>query len=225
MTELRIENADLRYGDLRLFRAPLSFTATAGEILSITGASGSGKSSLLAWISGTAPETLIASGQIYVDGQNVTNLPCQLRRIGILFQEDCLFDHMSVEENLGFGLPRGLGRAARAERIASALAKAELSGFEKRDPATLSGGQRARISLMRCLLAEPKSVLLDEPFSKLDSHLRARFRSWVCAHIRQAALPAVLVSHEYEDVQAVSGPIISLDETHGCAPHRKVLNC
>ena len=106
----------------------------------------------------------------------------------------------------------GAGRRG-AEAVARALDQAGLSGMESRDPATLSGGQRARAALMRTLLAEPLALLLDEPFSKLDAALRAEMRSFTFAHIRERGIPALMVTHDPQDAEAAEGPMIQLEET------------
>ena len=122
-----------------------------------------------------------------------------------------LFPHLSVGENLAFALPRAVRPGAeRRARIAAALREAGLEGFAGRDPATLSGGQRARVALMRTLLALPRALLLDEPFNKLDRDLRERVRRFVFDHARSLALPTLLVTHERADAEAAGGPLISL---------------
>ena len=135
-------------------------------------------------------------------------MPPERRRIGILFQDDLLFPHLSVGANLGFALPKHV--PDRKSRIDAALAEADLAGFGARDPATLSGGQRQRVSLMRMLLAAPKAVLLDEPFGKLDADLRARMRAFVFDHVRALGLPCLMVTHDREDATAAGGRVLSL---------------
>lgn len=191
----------------------LCLTVMPGEIATLVGPSGSGKSNLLAFLTGTLPPAFTASGRVLVDGEDVTDRPTERRRIGILFQDDLLFPHLTVAANLAFGLRPGFSRRDRRNRIGAALKDAELDGFEDRDPMTLSGGQRARVALLRTLLAEPRALLLDEPFSKLDRDLRDRFRSFVFDHVRVALLPTVMVSHDLADAEAAGGPVIDIVAT------------
>jgi len=195
----------------RTLVGPLDLAVPAGGTATLMGRSGCGKSSLLAYVAGTLDPVFSASGRVRVDGADVGALPPERRRIGILFQDDLLFPHLSVGGNLAFALPREVvGRAARRDAIACALAEAELAGFEHRDPATLSGGQRARVAVMRTLLAAPRALLLDEPFNKLDAQLRADFRRFVFEHARERALPVLLVTHDAADAQAAGGAVVTL---------------
>jgi putative thiamine transport system ATP-binding protein len=176
------------------------------------GPSGSGKSSLLAFICGTLDPAFRAIGRVRLDGADIGNLAPERRRLGILFQDDLLFPHLSVGGNLAFGLPAGLPSRERRTRAMAALAEAGLSGFVDRDPATLSGGQRARVALLRMLLSEPKALLLDEPFGRLDSRLRAQFRQLVFARARAQGLPVLMVTHDREDAEAACGRIVTTEE-------------
>jgi putative thiamine transport system ATP-binding protein len=184
----------------------LQLQAGPGEILTLMGPSGSGKSSVLAAIAGTldavaeGSEALVFDGSVQLNGRELRQLPTAQRGIGLLFQDSLLFAHMSVAQNLLFAVPGELPAAERRARVAQALQEADLPGFGERDPATLSGGQRARVALMRALLAQPQALLLDEPFSPLDAGLRAQLRPWVFAHVRQRGIPAVLVTHDREDI-------------------------
>jgi putative thiamine transport system ATP-binding protein len=188
----------------------LTTSVTPGDILTIMGPSGTGKSTLLAAIIGTLPAEFRQSGTITLAGRDIGTLPTRLRRVGILFQDDILFPHLSVGQNLAFALPPTSGPpSARRDRIEAALASADLSGFADRDPATLSGGQRARVALLRTLLADPCALLLDEPFSRLDSDLRAQIRSFVFDSARAAGVPVILVTHEAEDARAAGGRVLS----------------
>lgn len=188
---------------------PLTLSVRPGTVATLMGPSGSGKSSLLALICGTLDPVFGWSGQVRLGGRDITGLPPERRGVGILFQDDLLFPHLSVGDNLAFALPAAVkGRAARRQRVEAALSEADLSGFADRDPATLSGGQRARAALMRTLLAEPRALLLDEPFSKLDAELKARFRDFVFSHARALGLPTLLVTHDPADADATGGPVI-----------------
>jgi len=192
---------------------PVSLAVAPGTAATLMGPSGSGKSSILAFVTGTLAPGLAGSGAVRIGTEDVTSLPPERRGLGILFQDDLLFPHMSVAENLAFALPRSLkGRAARRARVAEALAGVALDGYQDRDPATLSGGQRARVALARALLAEPRALLLDEPFSKLDQALRGQVREMVFDRGRALGLPILLVTHDPEDARAAAGPIHVLDQ-------------
>ena len=180
-----------------------------GAVLTIMGPSGSGKSTLLAALTGTLNPVFQMTGRVILNAADITALKPQHRQIGILFQDDLLFPHLSVAENLGFALPVALRtRAAREARIREALAAIDLTGFGPRDPATLSGGQRARVTLARCLMSEPLALLLDEPFSRLDADLRQHIRTLVFDHARARALPVILVTHDPADAAAAGGRIL-----------------
>ena len=189
----------------------LQATVAPGDCLTLMGPSGSGKSTLLAWLAGTLDPVFQASGQARIGADALTGLPPERRGVGILFQDDLLFPHLSVGGNLAFALPAAVRpRAVRLAQIDAALAEAGLAGMAPRDPATLSGGQRARVALMRTLLARPRALLLDEPFNKLDAQLRQDFRRFVFDHARQRALPVLLVTHDDADAQAAGGQVITL---------------
>jgi putative thiamine transport system ATP-binding protein len=185
----------------------LSARVTPGQVLTVMGPSGSGKSTLLAALIGALPAAFTLSGRVLLNDEDITTLPTAQRRIGILFQDDVLFPHLSVAQNLGFGLRPGGSRVDRQARVEAALDRMGLSGFGPRDPASLSGGQRARVALARTLLAEPLALLLDEPFSKLDQTLRAQVRDLVFAETHN--LPVILVTHDPEDAHAAGGPVVS----------------
>ncbi len=127
-----------------------------GEVLTLMGPSGSGKSTLFAWMIGALAGDFRAEGELWLNGRRCDTLPTERRRIGILFQDPLLFDHFSVGQNLQLALPESVRGEARKAAVEQALSRAGLHGFAARDPATLSGGQRARVSLLRALLARPK---------------------------------------------------------------------
>jgi putative thiamine transport system ATP-binding protein len=190
---------------------PLDLTVNPGECVTVMGPSGSGKSSLLAHIAGTLDPAFRARGRCFIGGDEITHLAPEQRRIGIQFQDDLLFPHLSVAGNLAFAMPAAIrGREARREAVEQALREADLEGFADRDPATLSGGQRARVALMRTLLAGPRALLLDEPFSKLDTALRSEVRRFVFEHATGRGLPALLVTHDEADARAAGGPVVLL---------------
>jgi putative thiamine transport system ATP-binding protein len=197
--------------DHRVLIPPLDIGVAPGTVTTIMGPSGAGKSTLLAYIAGFLDPVFSASGRVLVDGREVTRLPPEQRRIGLLFQDDLLFPHLSIGDNLGFGLAATVrGSAVRRRRIAAALEQAGLVGFAGRDPATLSGGQRVRVALLRTLLSEPQALLLDEPFAKLDMALRQEFRALVFSHARERNLPTLLVTHDPADAAAAKGPVVML---------------
>lgn len=187
----------------------LSLIIPAGGTLTIMGPSGAGKSTALAALTGTLAPAFRLSGRILLNGRDITALPTRLRGIGLMFQDPVLFPHLSVGQNLAFGLPAHIrGRPARMARVEEALASAGLAGFAARDPATLSGGQKARVALLRTLLAEPCALLLDEPFSRLDADLRDQIRRFVLDRAAEAGVPTLLVTHDAEDARATGGPVV-----------------
>lgn len=183
-----------------------------GEILTVTGASGSGKSSLLAYLAGFLPAVFDARGRVYLGERDITSLPAERRRVGLLFQDAMLFPHMSVGQNLLFAIPPDHNaNKSRREMADEALEEAGMGGFFDRDPATLSGGQKARTALMRVLLAKPQALLLDEPFSRLDARRRHKIREFVLDEARQRQLPVLLVTHDDGDARHAGGPVFDLD--------------
>ncbi|WP_439497214.1 ATP-binding cassette domain-containing protein [Bosea sp. (in: a-proteobacteria)] len=201
----------IRLGPVALIDG-LDLVIAPGTVATVMGPSGSGKSSLLAYVAGFLDRRIFqASGVVSIDNADVTTLKPQQRGLGLLFQDDLLFPHLSVAGNLLFALPETVrGRTERRAQVDEALASADLAGFGERDPATLSGGQRARVALMRVLISRPRALLLDEPFSKLDSVLRDQFRAMVFEQARRRALPVLMVTHDPQDAEAAGGPVISL---------------
>lgn len=197
MQILRVEKLSLWLPSGQCLVQDLSFTIAPGQVLALMGPSGSGKSSILGWLTGTADPQMTARGSVWLGDRLLNTVPTEKRRLGLMLQEDYLFPHMSVGENLQFGL-RGGSRRSRQQRVSQSLVDAGLAGMEHRDPATLSGGQRARVSLVRTLLSDPCALLLDEPFSGLDTALREQIRgfTWDCA----STLPVLLVTHDLADV-------------------------
>ncbi len=196
---LKIDNYQLKLREHLLFKA-FSLQVDNGGIAAIMGPSGSGKSTILSDILGTLPRCFVSNGTLNLNNQDLRLLPMEKRNIGILFQDDLLFPHLNVYENLIFGLPNNLSKLQKKHLIEHALNRADLESFQKRDIATLSGGQRSRISLLRTLLSKPELMLLDEPFSKLDKKLRESFRQWVFDQLQEQSIPAILVTHDQNDI-------------------------
>ena len=207
---LELQQFSVRRAGVALFQ-PLSLQVACGAVTTLMGPSGVGKSTLLDAIGGHLALGFAVSGRVLVRERDVTAQPAEARRIGVMFQDALLFPHLSVGDNLAFGLPAALrGRALRRQAVETALAQAGLAGMYARDPATLSGGQRARAALMRALLAEPLVLLLDEPFSKLDAELRGEMRRFLFGHLRARGIAALMVTHDPEDGAEAGGAVVTL---------------
>ena len=187
----------------------LCLQVAGGELRLVQGPSGCGKSSLLGIISGTAGPDLGWRGSMTLNGRDIGACAAEDRRVGLMFQDALLFPHMTVGDNLAFGLA-SRHRGDRRDRIEAALAAAGLAGFADRDPATLSGGQAARVALMRTLLAEPDALLMDEAFAALDPTRRQEFGGFVRNQIRDRCIPALLVSHDAGDAAFADGEPVRL---------------
>ena len=210
-SSLQIKNLQLYRKDALLLS--LDEQIAGGEILTIMGPSGSGKSSLLNWLTGTLPHGFTATGDVWLNDKNVSHLPTHLRHIGVLYQDALLFSHLSVAGNIAFAMPndnKQRDKRQRLEKIEHALEQVGLAGMSNRHPDNLSGGQQARVALLRTLLSEPKAILLDEPFSKLDTQLRAETQQLVFNQIRTHKLPAIMVTHDHSDAEAAEGKVINL---------------
>ena len=206
MNGLALDNVKIRLDGKDLLT--LNAHVGKGGVLTVMGPSGSGKSTLLAYIGGFLDPVFQASGTVSVDGIDLTQMPPEQRHTGILFQDPLLFPHLSVGGNLLFALSEKIkGRTERRQRCEMALADIGLPDYFDRDPDTLSGGQKARVALARVLLSEPRALLLDEPFSKLDFDLRAQMRDLVFERARQLGLPVIMVTHDPSDADAAGGEI------------------
>ena len=210
MNGLKLDDVTITLEGRELLR--LSQDIRPGEILTVMGPSGSGKSSLLAYVGGFLDASFEARGDVWLNGQSLIAKPAHERHTGILFQDPLLFPHMSVGENLLFAISPSVTGAERRETAERALTQAGLEGFFDRDPATLSGGQKARVALMRVLVSQPSALLLDEPFSKLDAGRRDQIRRFVFDEAKRRNLPILLVTPDEADAMAAGGAIVELDQ-------------
>ena len=202
-----LELCDIELGfDTGALFSGLNLTIAPGEICLLSAPSGAGKSSLLRWMAGLETPGLHASGQVKLGGHILSDLPAERRQLGLLFQTPQLFPHLTVADNLGFGLVPSVTGAARTNAITDALDKAGLAGMGLRDPHTLSGGQQARLALLRTLLAQPQALLLDEPFSSLDGVRREKMVKLVREEAVERRLPVLLVSHDPRDEALTDKP-------------------
>jgi thiamine transport system ATP-binding protein len=185
----------------------VNLTVGAGEVVALLGPSGSGKSTLLRCIAGVQrPE----SGDIRWEGASVLDIPAYRRGFGLVFQDPLLFPHRDVGANVAFGM-----KARDDNRVAHLLTLVGLSGFQRRDPSTLSGGEAQRVALARALAAEPRLLLLDEPFGALDTDLRERLVREVRSLLTSAGVPAIHVTHDRSEADAISDRVVTLAELTG----------
>ena len=204
---LQLEGLGKRFGENEVL-ADVSLAVAEGELLALLGPSGSGKTTFLRVLAGfDSPDR----GRIVVDGQDVTALAPERRRFGMVFQHYALFPHLTVGENVAFGLEaQGLRREAIAGRVARALELVDLGGFERRRVGEISGGQQQRVALARALAPEPRLLLFDEPLSNLDPALRERTRRELRAALRRVGITSVFVTHEQEEAFALGDRVALL---------------
>ncbi|MBW4438531.1 MAG: ATP-binding cassette domain-containing protein [Pleurocapsa minor GSE-CHR-MK-17-07R] len=193
---IRLEHVNKYFAATHVVR-DVSLEVQVGELFVLLGASGSGKSTLLRLIAGLLPAD---TGHIYLNEDEVTHVSPQKRGIGFVFQNYSLFRHMTVAQNIDFGLSiRGQGKAERAQRVQELLELIDLPGYGERVPSQLSGGQQQRVALARALAYEPKVLLLDEPFGALDVKIRAQLRQSLREIQQRLGLTAILVTHDQEE--------------------------
>ena len=204
---LQVRDLRVAIGE-RVVLQSVSLDIAPGSLTVLMGANGSGKSTLFAWMVGALSDDFQARGELWLDARRCDGLPVESRGLGILFQDALLFEPFSVGQNLLLALPEHIVGRARREAVEQALDSAGLSGHYASDPATLSGGERARVSLLRALLAEPQALLLDEPFKGLDEETKA------CVIERTRALSAgktvILVTHDEREAKAMGAEVIEL---------------
>jgi spermidine/putrescine ABC transporter ATP-binding subunit len=199
--QVRLENVGKRYGELWVVRQ-INLQIERGEFYTFLGPSGCGKTTLLRTIAGfISPD----EGMVYLDGEPVNHVPPWQRDVGMVFQNYALWPHMTVFENVAFGLrERKVARAEREKRVKQVLTQVDLKGTEKRRPSELSGGQQQRVALARTLVIQPRVLLLDEPLSNLDAKLRAEMRIELLKLQRDLGLTTIYVTHDQEEALALS---------------------
>lgn len=195
------ENLSAHYGTTRVLE-DLSLSLAAGELVSLLGASGCGKTTTLRVIAGFMQPT---TGRVTLGGRDLTRLPAHRRDIGLVFQNYALFPHMSVRDNVAFGLKqRGIGGASRDARVNAMLARVGLTDLAERLPGALSGGQKQRVALARALVIEPPLLMFDEPLSNLDAKLRIDMRVEIRQLQRANGTTSVYVTHDQEEAFSIS---------------------
>jgi sulfate transport system ATP-binding protein len=211
---VRVESMSKRFGARKEVVGvnAVSFTAPAHKITSLLGPSGSGKSTLLRLVAGLeVPD----GGKVEINGEDVTLTPVRERKVGFVFQNYALFRHMSVFDNVAFGL--SVRHAPKSEidaRVSQLLGLVQLTGYEHRLPDQLSGGQRQRIALARALATEPRVLLLDEPFGALDARVRVELREWLRSLHEQTHVTTLLVTHDQEEALELSEHVVLLVDGH-----------
>ncbi|MDO5758730.1 MAG: ABC transporter ATP-binding protein [Rhodobacterales bacterium] len=228
---LDIQGISKSFGSQAPILREISLTVDNGEFLALLGPSGSGKTTLLSVISGLVQPD---EGRLFLDGEDITDLPAGRRRFGTVFQSYALFRHMTVAENVGFGLriaPHGTrpSRGERAARVAQLLEAVGLADLGDRYPAQLSGGQQQRVAMARALAIKPRLLLLDEPFSALDAQVRLSLRAMVRDLPRKLGVTAILVTHDQAEAFAIADRVavmnagrieqIGSPETLAASPH------
>jgi sulfate transport system ATP-binding protein len=206
---ISVDAVNKRFGDYQALEN-VSLDVPDGSLTALLGPSGSGKSTLLRVIAGLeAPD----SGRVIIDGEDATPLPAQRRGIGFVFQHYAAFKHMTVRENVAFGLRiRKRPKAQIDAKVDELLAIVGLRGHHERYPSQLSGGQRQRMALARALAIEPRVLLLDEPFGALDAKVRADLRAWLRRLHDEVDVTTVLVTHDQEEAMEVADRIAVINE-------------
>jgi sulfate transport system ATP-binding protein len=188
----------------------VSFTAKSGAITTLLGPSGSGKSTLLRLVAGLEEPD---AGSVHIHDRDVTRVPVRERAVGFVFQNYALFRHMTVSENIGFGLSiRKTPKPKLRDTVAELLSLIQLEGYGERFPSQLSGGQRQRVALARALATTPRVLLLDEPFGALDARVRVELRRWLLTLHARIPVTTLLVTHDQDEARELSEHIVLLDE-------------
>lgn len=212
---IEIYNIEKKFGKFVALQ-PINLKVPTGKLTTLLGPSGCGKTTLLRIIAGLENAD---SGRILFDGVDVTDLPVQKRHIGFMFQHYALFRHMTVFDNVGFGLtvlPRNQRPSKQqiAQKVNHLLDLVQLSNTKDKFPHQLSGGQRQRIALARALAVEPKLLLLDEPFGALDAKVRKELRGWLRSIHHELGVTSILVTHDQEEAQELSDEVVVMNHGH-----------
>ena len=206
---LQLKNINKRFGS-KTVAQDINLSVEAGEILAVLGRSGCGKSTLLKTIVGLVRPD---SGEVWLNGDNITDMPSEKRNISLMFQDYALLPHLSALDNVGFGLKmRRLPKADIEEQSMQALRDIGLEHEAQRKPESLSGGEQQRLALARALITRPSLLLLDEAFSSLDTHLRHHLRTLTAERIRSQNIPAILVTHSAEEACTMADTIAIMHE-------------
>jgi sulfate transport system ATP-binding protein len=210
-TKIQVRDVSKRFGDVDVV-SNVSFSVNEGELLGLLGPSGSGKTTMLRIIAGLESPT---AGDIFLDGLRVNDVPVQERNIGFVFQHYALFKHMTVFENVAFGLKiRSRTKADVQARVAELLQLMGLSDLTDRYPRQLSGGQRQRVAIARALAPRPRVLLLDEPFGAVDAQVRQELREWLIRLHHDLNVTSLFVTHDQEEAMEVSDRLIVFSKGH-----------
>ena len=202
---VEMKNIFKQYGN---FRASdnVNFGIEKGKLVALLGPSGSGKTTILRMIAGLETPSF---GDIYIDGKRVNDVPANQREIGFVFQNYALFRHMTVYDNIAFGLKlKKVPKDEIKKRVTELLDITGLAGLEKRYPNQLSGGQRQRVAFARALAPNPSVLLLDEPFAAIDAKVRTELRTWLRSMVTRLGITSIFVTHDQDEAVEVADEII-----------------
>jgi thiamine transport system ATP-binding protein len=209
-----LRDVDVRYGSIAVLDS-VSLSIAAGEVVGLLGPSGSGKSTLLRVIAGIVE---LDCGSVWVDGVDVTRVPTHKRGVGMVFQDNQLFPHRSVVDNVAFGLKMSrVDRPTREQRASTWLDRVGLGGFERRRVTDLSGGEAKRVALARTLVTEPGVVLLDEPLTGLDRELHDQLVDDLASLLRIADSTALLVTHDIDEADEICDRVVTISSLRSSA--------
>lgn len=206
---LQLKNINKTFGDISVIK-DMSLDIHKGELLTFIGPSGCGKTTLLRIIGGFHPQD---SGHVILEGKSIDRLPPERRETGMVFQNYALFPHMTIYDNVAYGLDiKKISKEKKAMLVKEALSQVRLNGYEHRRPSELSGGQQQRVAIARCLVLKPKVLLLDEPLSNLDANLRVIMRDEILRLKEELNLTIIFVTHDQDEALSISDRVLVMDE-------------